>query len=154
MTKQADRTRKLRPWPLHDRPGYLIRRLHQIHVALFSAACREFDITPIQYSLLSALAPEACDQTTLAQSIAVDRVTATGALTRLVARGLVERGVSARDRRSRLCKITVAGRDLLHRIEPRARLAHLQTVAALRPAERRVLMSALKSLVQAHETLD
>ena len=54
---------KHRPWPLSQRPGFLIRRLHQIHVALFQEACGEFEITPLQYSLLSALAArETADQ--------------------------------------------------------------------------------------------
>ena len=76
-----------RPWPLSQRPGFLIRRLHQIHVALFQEACGEFEVTPLQYSLLSALAArETADQTTLAADIALDRTTTTGALKRLAAR--------------------------------------------------------------------
>jgi hypothetical protein len=70
-----------RPWPLSERPGFLIRRLHQIHVALFQDACGEFEVTPLQYSLLSALAArKTADQTTLAADIALDRTTTTGAL--------------------------------------------------------------------------
>ena len=45
---------KHRPWPLSQRPGFLIRRLHQIHVALFQEACGEFEITPLQYSATSS----------------------------------------------------------------------------------------------------
>ena len=41
---------------LWDRPGFLIRRLHQIHVALFLEECRGFDVTPVQYAVLTALA--------------------------------------------------------------------------------------------------
>ena len=40
---------------LWERPGFLIRRLHQIHVALFLEECREFDVTPVQYALMTAL---------------------------------------------------------------------------------------------------
>jgi len=85
-----------RPWPLSQRPGFLIRRLHQIHVALFQEACGEFEVTPLQYSLLSALAArkETADQTTLAADIALDRTTTTGALKRLAARKFVERAVN------------------------------------------------------------
>ena len=57
-------------WPLRQRPGFLIRRLHQIHVALFQQKCADFEITPLQYSLLSALAKRGtADQTTLAADI-------------------------------------------------------------------------------------
>jgi len=79
---------KQRRWPLSQRPGFLIRRLHQIHVALFQEACGKFDVTPLQYSLLSALAArKTADQTTLAADIALDRTTTTGALKRPVVPG-------------------------------------------------------------------
>ena len=92
-----------RPWPLSERPGFLIRRLHQIHVALFQEACGEFEVTPLQYSLLSALAArKTADQTTLAADIALDRTTTTGALKRLAARNFVERAVDDEDRRARV----------------------------------------------------
>src|SRR6266478_4415021 len=121
-----------RPWPLSQRPGFLIRRLHQIHVALFQETCGEFEITPLQYSLLSALAVrETADQTTLAADIALDRTTTTGALKRLAARSFVERAVNDEDRRARLCKLTPAGAALLAKIETSARTAHRATLGEL-----------------------
>ena len=33
--------------PLQERPGFLIRRLHQIHVALFMEECAAESITPM-----------------------------------------------------------------------------------------------------------
>ena len=38
---------------LWQRPGFLIRRLNQIHVALFFESCKGFEITPVQYGLLT-----------------------------------------------------------------------------------------------------
>src|SRR5258707_13600811 len=100
------RAKKLRttpahePWPLPQRPGYLIRRLHQIHVALFQEACGAFEVTPLQYSLLSALAArETADQTSLAADIALDRTTTTDALKPLAPRKLVERACNKDDLR-------------------------------------------------------
>src|ERR1700760_3299738 len=49
-------SKEMEAWPLDQRPGFLIRRMHQIHVALFQERCAEFELTPLQYSLLSALA--------------------------------------------------------------------------------------------------
>ena len=40
---------------LSRRPGFLIRRLHQIHLALFAEECKAFGVTPVQYSILTAL---------------------------------------------------------------------------------------------------
>ena len=38
-------------FPLWRRPGYLVRRLHQIHSAIFFEECAAFGITPVQYGL-------------------------------------------------------------------------------------------------------
>lgn len=138
-------------WPLTERPGFLIRRLHQIHTALFAERCAAFDVTPVQYSLLSALARRReADQTTLATDIALDRTTATGALVRLAARGLVERIASARDRRARDCRLTPSGAALLAAMEPDARAAHEATLEGLDPADRATLVALLARLVALH----
>jgi MarR family transcriptional regulator, lower aerobic nicotinate degradation pathway regulator len=138
-------------WPLTERPGFLIRRLHQIHVALFSEHCAQFDITPVQYSLLSALSSRGrADQTSLAADILLDRTTTTGALSRLEARGLVERVTSRRDRRARECRLTPFGAETLARMEAAARQAHHDTISALSPADRRTLLDLMNQLVAAH----
>jgi DNA-binding MarR family transcriptional regulator len=142
---------KHRPWPLSERPGFLIRRLHQIHVALFHEACGRFDVTPLQYSLLTALAArKTADQTTLAADIALDRTTTTGALKRLASRHLVERAVNQNDRRARLCKLTAAGKVLLKRIEASARAAHRATLENLTERERALFIEMAQRIVAAN----
>lgn len=139
---------KHRSWPLSERPGFLIRRLHQIHVAVFQEACGKFDITPLQYSLLTALAVrKTADQTTLAADIALDRTTTTGALKRLAARHLVQRAVDRKDRRARLCKLTAAGAALLARIETSARAAHRATLDALSEREQALFIDMAQRIV-------
>jgi len=137
-----------KPWPLPQRPGFLIRRLHQIHVALFQEACGAFEVTPLQYSLLSALAVRGtADQTTLAADIALDRTTTTGALKRLEARKLVERPVSDDDRRARICRLTPAGAQLLGKIETAARDAHRATLGSLTKAEQAAFVAMMQRIV-------
>jgi DNA-binding MarR family transcriptional regulator len=139
---------KHRRWPLSQRPGFLIRRLHQIHVALFQEACGKFDVTPLQYSLLSALAArKTADQTTLAADIALDRTTTTGALKRLAARNLVERAVNDQDRRARLCRLTSPGAALLAQIETSARSAHRATLEGLTEREQAVFIDMMQRIV-------
>ncbi|WFU69699.1 MarR family transcriptional regulator [Bradyrhizobium sp. CB2312] len=146
---------KHRPWPLSQRPGYLIRRLHQIHVALFQEACGAFEVTPLQYSLLSALAVrETADQTTLAADIALDRTTTTGALKRLAARNLVERAVNKDDRRARLCRLTSAGAALLVKIEGAARRAHRATLGDLSEREQAQFIEMMQRIVAGHPSRD
>ena len=43
---------------LSDRPGHLIRRLHQIHVAMFLNKCSDFNLTPVQFGILTVLADQ------------------------------------------------------------------------------------------------
>jgi DNA-binding MarR family transcriptional regulator len=146
--KRAAKTES--PWPIEERPGYLIRRLHQIHVALFQEKCAAFEITPLQYSLLTALAKRGtADQTTLAADIALDRTTTTGALKRLQSRRFVDRAVEHRDRRSRTCRLTRAGAALLRKMEASARSAHLETVADLSKADQKRFILMMQKIVAA-----
>ena len=139
------------PWPLSKRPGFLLRRLHQIHVALFAGNCARFDVTPVQYSLMSALALRvSADQTTLANDVALDRTTATGALKRLQKRGLIKRTASRNDRRAQECRLTLAGQRMLAEMKSPARLAHQETIAALSAKDRATLIALLGRLVDAH----
>jgi MarR family transcriptional regulator, lower aerobic nicotinate degradation pathway regulator len=137
-------------WPLGQRPGFLIRRLHQIHVALFQRKCAAFDVTPLQYSLLSALARRGtADQTTLAADVALDRTTTTGALKRLQSRKFIERTVHHRDRRAQICRLTKTGASLLRQMEASARAAHRDTVADLSKAEQRRFIAMMQRIVAA-----
>ena len=137
-------------WPLERRPGYLIRRLHQIHVALFQEKCAAFEITPLQYSLLTALAKRGtADQTTLAADIALDRTTTTGALKRLQSRGFVDRATAYHDRRSQACRLTRAGAALLRRMEKSVRAAHLETVDTLSKADQKRFIAMMQKIVAA-----
>ena len=137
-------------WPLEERPGYLIRRLHQIHVALFQEKCAAFEITPLQYSLLTALAKRGtADQTTLAADIALDRTTTTGALKRLQSRGFVDRAIAHHDRRSQTCRLTRTGGALLRKMEKSARSAHLETVADLGKADQKRFIAMMQKIVAA-----
>ena len=139
-----------RSWPLDQRPGFLIRRLHQIHVALFQKNCAAFEITPLQYSLLSALAKRGtADQTTLAADVALDRTTTTGALKRLQLRQFVERSIDQGDRRAQVCRLTKAGTALLRQMERSARAAHRETVVDLSKADQRRFIALMQQIVAA-----
>ena len=93
---------------LQEMPGHLIRRLHQISVAVFSehVAAAGLNLTSVQYAALSAIAASpGIDQATLAGSIAYDRVTIGGVVDRLVQKGLIDRRTNERDRRARVLRI-------------------------------------------------
>ena len=148
---EVGRVPKSTSWPLSTRPGFLVRRLHQIHISLFMEACAEFRITPLQYSVLSILATSGpTDQTKLATAVALDRTTTTGVIKRLHARGLIRRMTSEKDRRAQLCSLTSAGKTLIICMESSARKAHQDTLAPLSRHERTTLLRLLVRLVSSH----
>jgi len=154
-TKKAAEEEPTPPWredPLQRRPGFLIRRLHQIHTALFAEECGEEKVTPIMYSVLSALAQSGpVDQTTLATAVAIDKTNMTDILDRLKKRGLVRRRVGTKDRRIRLAALTDEGRDLLDRIDEKAHRAHVRTIEDLAPADQVRLMKLMNQIINAKE---
>src|ERR1700726_3815711 len=88
--------------PLEERPGFLIRRLHQIHVALFMEECAPEGITPVQYSILTAieqLGPS--EQIALSRAVGLDRANIADVLARLVERRLISRRVSRTAKREK-----------------------------------------------------
>ena len=96
--------------PLWGRPGYLLRRLHQIHYALFFEECARYDITPVQYGLLTTLSLNPnLDQNSLARELGIDRTNVADVLNRLARRGLIERRRSPNDARMVLARLTRAG---------------------------------------------
>ena len=136
---------------LWDRPGFLIRRLHQIHVALFLEECRGFDVTPVQYAVLTALAiAPGRDQITLARDAGIDRTNVADVLKRLAERGLIERRRGADDRRVRLAYLTPEGAALTGRMEAAMLRAQERLMAPLSEPERARLMRSLAALVAAN----
>ena len=139
---------------LNRRPGFLIRRLHQIHTSLFAEECDVFGITPVQYSLMTALLHHGeADQVSLAAEVGIDRANTTDVLRRLEERGLIGRKMSAEDSRAKLCTLTRDGNKLALAMEQAVRRAHDRTVAVLPAAERKAFVASLRCLVDAYNDL-
>lgn len=133
---------------LHDKPGHLIRRLQQIAVAIFMTEAKAFEITPVQYAALLAIdLHPGIDQTALVSIIAFDKSTIGDVLERLAAKGLVHRIQGKQDRRTKVLKITPAGRRLLRKIEPAVESAQDLILSPLKPREREQFMRLMKRLV-------
>jgi DNA-binding MarR family transcriptional regulator len=139
---------------LDELPGYYIRRLHQIAVAIFLQETEAHGLTPVQYAALSKVsATPGVDQRTLAGSIGLDTSTIAGVIDRLEARGLMQRNASPEDRRVRLLKLTTEGRKLLQAIEPDMLKAQQRILNPLPAAERDAFMRTLRKLVDANNEL-
>ncbi|MCE2563274.1 MarR family winged helix-turn-helix transcriptional regulator [Komagataeibacter sp. FNDCF1] len=133
-----------------DRPGFLIRRLHQIHVSLFIEECGAFDITPVQYSIMSMVELHpGKDQNELGLSIGVDRATLANVVARLEKRALLKRENATHDRRVKQVYLTAQGRDILAKMAEPARRAHSRTIEALPDDARTAFIQALLVLTEA-----
>jgi DNA-binding MarR family transcriptional regulator len=144
------RMSKKTSFPLGARPGFLIRRLHQIHLSLFAEECAPFNVTPVQYSILTAVVDQpGLEQAALAQEVGVDRATLANVVARLADRGLVRRQQGKQDRRLKHVHPTPACKRLLEQMEGPARRAHERTIETLKPRERDGFMKALSHLVSA-----
>lgn len=148
MSPSSRREPRLALW---WRPGFLIRRLHQIHCALFLEECRESRLTPVQYGLLTALCFRGeLDQGSLAEELGLDRTTTAQVLARLERRGLVTRRPNPRDRRARLARVTRRGRSLTASTFPAMQRAQDRMCAPLTQKERDVFMATLRRLIEAN----
>jgi DNA-binding MarR family transcriptional regulator len=126
-----------------------VRRLHQIHVALFLEEVAGGEVTPIQYGLLSILSMQpGIDQFTLGEELGLDRANVAGILKRLEARGWVRRMVDADNRRRKLCVVTPAGKAFLKVHDHEMQASQQRLLAPLAAADRRQFLALLERLVE------
>jgi DNA-binding MarR family transcriptional regulator len=136
---------------LWGRPGYLIRRLHQIHIGLFADSCQDFDLTAVQYAILSVLySGQEFDQLSLSKAVGIDRTSGADVIKRLVRRKLATREPSVEDRRARVVRITDAGREFVRRVRPKMEEAQDRLVSPLSEREHDQFMRLLRKLIEAN----
>lgn len=135
-------------------PGHLIRRAHQVAVAIFMEETADFDVTPVQFAILNALLDgPGEDQVTLARKVAFDAATFGSVIGRLEARGWVRREADTADRRRKLLWVTppgIAAAQKMKRLVVRVQQRILQP---LDDADREQLIALLDRLVAGHEGL-
>jgi DNA-binding MarR family transcriptional regulator len=124
--------------------GHLIRRLHQQSTQVFQSRTQAagFDMTSVQFAALDAIAQQpGIDQASLAATIGFDRATIGGVVDRLEQKGLLQRSVSAQDRRARELQLTVEGKRLLKACRPVVESLQAEILAPLTAAERKAFMA-------------
>jgi DNA-binding MarR family transcriptional regulator len=142
------------PEPYLATPGHLLRRCHQISVAIFLDECQAFDLTPLQYVALSALATLGpLDKATIGGVVALDRTTVAVVVKNLEERGLATTRPSEHDRRAKLVKITAKGLSLASSAQSAVAKAQERTVAPLTVKERDELLRLLRKLAQENNLL-
>lgn len=132
---------------LYERPGFLLRRAHQISAAIFEGSCAEVGLTQAQYGALTLLNLEpGMDQTRLARALAFDKVTVLRVVRGLQERGLVVREVSPSSRRQMAVRLTPAGVRLLKKAEQPVHDAYNQLMAPLSDKQREQFIALLQQL--------
>jgi DNA-binding MarR family transcriptional regulator len=124
--------------------GHLIRRLHQKSMQVFQSQTQTagFDLTSVQFAALDCVAQRpGIDQASLAATIGFDRATIGGVIDRLERKGLVQRVVSAQDRRARLLTLTQEGEQLLAVCSPVVKALQADILALLTHGERKVFLA-------------
>ena len=138
---------------LYARPGFLLRRAHQISAAVFEDECRAVGLTPAQFGVLTVLrATPGLDQSSLARALGFDMVTVLRVLRGLEARGLVERTPSPASRRNLSIVLSSQGLGLLERAQRPAELAYERLMAPLDAAQREQLVALLQQLTEGLES--
>lgn len=137
--------------PLWRRPGFLIRRMNQIHYALFYEECAAFDITPVQYGVLTTLSLQpGLDQQSIAREVGIDRTNVADVLSRLVRHGLVRRQRGSDDRRTFVTWLTPEGERVTKAMLAPMRRAQERLLVPLAAQEREQFMGMLLRLIDAN----
>jgi MarR family transcriptional regulator, lower aerobic nicotinate degradation pathway regulator len=132
---------------LYGRPGFLLRRAHQISAAVFEDACREVALTPAQFGVLTVLQSHpGLGQSSLARALGFDKVTVLRVLRGLEARGLVTRGADVGSRRKVAVALTAQGAVLLKCAQKPAEQACKRLLAPLDRAQQGEFLRLLELL--------
>ena len=132
-------------------PGHLIRRAHQVAVAIFMEETAGFDVTPVQFAILNALLEDPGeDQVTLAGKVAFDPATFGSVIMRLEARGWVRREPDGADRRRKLLWVTPQGAEVAQKMKRSVGKVQQRILEPLDSREREQLVALLDRLVAGH----
>ncbi|HKJ73198.1 MAG TPA: MarR family winged helix-turn-helix transcriptional regulator [Alphaproteobacteria bacterium] len=135
---------------VHDNPGHLIRRCHQIAVGIFMDTFGESGLTPVQCSILLVVKKRpGVDQTELSGLVALDRTNTATTLMRLEQKGLIIRRSCTSDRRIKRVHLTEAGEQLLATMPSFGQAGSQELLDELTPTERDLFIDLLKKIVKA-----
>ena len=131
---------------LDDQVGFLLRRVNQRHLALFTEVIPE--VTTTQLAALARLAELGpLSQNQLGRATAMDAATIKGVVGRLVRRRLVVTVPSPEDRRRLVVDLTPEGRALFAELAARGLEASRRTLEPLTTAERERFLALLRKLL-------
>jgi DNA-binding MarR family transcriptional regulator len=133
-------------------PGHLIRRVQQVHNAVFADVVSDPDLTTPQFAVLSVLyCNPSIDQVELAQRLGIDRSTIADLAGRLEDRRLIKRTRDKNDRRRKVLRLTAAGESLYLETFPEVIEVGRRIIEPLTERERAAFLKSLAKIVSAFE---
>jgi MarR family transcriptional regulator, lower aerobic nicotinate degradation pathway regulator len=139
---------------LYGLPGHLIRRCHQISVALFHQECAAFGLTPQQYAIVRVLMDnDGIDQISLAGLAALNRTTTGELVARMEAAGYLKREDGSEDRRVKNLFITKAGLTLVKEVNAGVENVQERLLEPLDKAERKQFIAYLARIAHINNEL-
>ncbi|HQY42947.1 MAG TPA: MarR family winged helix-turn-helix transcriptional regulator [Paracoccaceae bacterium] len=133
------------PYALDDQIGFVLRRVTQRHIGIFTGAIGA--VTTTQFAALAKLAELGpLSQNHLGRVTAMDAATIKGVVDRLRREGLVATADDPDDRRRLTVALSTRGAELFARLAPTAIDISAETLAPLTPAEREQLLALLSRL--------
>jgi DNA-binding MarR family transcriptional regulator len=136
---------------LYRRPGFMVKRLHQVATAIFLEECGSYSMTPSQYQALCALQEHpGIGQGALGKLTGQDRSTVSLVVQLLLDRGLIRRVVNSSDKRAASLRLSESGVQMLREVAPAARRAQDRFLSALPEGKRTEFLALLHRLLDAH----
>ena len=137
---------------LYKRPGFMLRRAHQIAVSIFlEATAAEGVTTTSQFGLMLILrARPNIDQITLAKLLGLDRSTTGLVVSKLEEAGMLVRRPGTNDRRRKELRLTNRGLQMLSKLEASGRRVEDEVLSPFTRTERKEFLRLLEKFVNTH----
>jgi DNA-binding MarR family transcriptional regulator len=133
---------------LYRRPGFLIRRAHQIVLSLFHNAVEPLAITTTQFATLEVLrAYRYVDQAAVAGILGIDRSTTGLVIEKLLSAGYIHRERDPNDKRRKLLVLAKEGREVINDLAEPIRRANERAMSPFTPKEAEMLIVLLARFV-------
>ncbi len=132
---------------MYRQPGHLIRRAHQVSVAIFMEETQSLGVTPVQFCALIVIREHSgIDATRVSELISFDRATIGNVLARIEAKGLIVRRAGVEDKRTKLLFLTPKGQAIIRKLDAAADRVGKRLLAPLPPSERTRFLKLLAQL--------
>lgn len=134
-------------YTLEDQVGFLLRRAHQRHTAIFAARIGRHQLTPTQFATLAKIHDDGpVSQNRLGRLTFMDPATMQGVIARLIDRGLIDRAPDPKDRRRAILSLTPTGAQVFAESAANGATISAETLAPLTPRERTLFLRLIARL--------